>query len=653
LRIALVAREVYPYVGGGIAPIVAAAARTLSDVADVTIVTSSAHREAHEQRDWEDRLRWVFVDEPDAEELGGWFNYMHAWSARVDAALRDVYPDGGPDLIEFCDYLAEGFVTIQAKHTCDPWLADTLVAVRLHTTSEIVSVLDGSLPDDFATASIFEAERYCLRRADRLLWSGGDVLDTYQRFYGADALAPATKLPDAFLVEDDPGDAVLGGVPSDMDTLQLLYIGRMERRKGVQNLLRAMADLPRDDVHLTLLGGDTDTGALGSSLRDQLELMAAGDPRINFFENVPRAEVSRWLENAHAVVVPSLWECWPNTAREAMMHNRPLLATPVGGLVEMVQPGVTGWLTRDTSAAAITAAIQRLAADPEEVAEVIRSEAPRERWRELTDPAALITGYQELVAGRAPQPARRRRRQPPLVSVIVPYFQLEDCVEETVRSALAQTHSRLEVLLVNDGSLRAQDAVVFELADQDPRIRLLTHANSGLGPARNFGVRCSLGEYVLPLDADDAIDPRFIERCVDPLERDPELAYVASWTLYCDEHLQPRDDGGGYNPYGNWSRLIERNNVGGTCTALIRRTVFDDGFYYSPDLTSYEDWFLYREMHLAGLHGAVVPERLFHYRIRETSMFREIAAPRLERLVDEMRAHVREQEMQWAATGRP
>jgi glycogen synthase len=652
LRIALVAREVYPYVGGGIAPIVAAAAQHLSEIADVTIITSAAHREAHEQRDWESRVEWVFVEEPDAEDLGGWFNYMHAWSARVDAALRAVYPESGPDLIEFCDYLAEGFVTIQARHTRDPWLADTLVAVRLHTTSEIVSVLDGNLPDDFATASIFEAERYCLRRADRLLWSGGDVLETYRRFYGNDALAPDTLLPDAFLVEDDPGDAARGALPSSSEPLQLLYIGRMERRKGVQNLLRAMAALPRDDVQLTLLGGDTSTGALGSSLRDQLELMAAGDPRIGFFENVPRAEVTRWLENSHVVVVPSLWECWPNTAREALMHNRPLLASPVGGLVEMVQPGVTGWLTRGTSVEALTAEIQRLAADPEEVAGVIRSGAPRDHWRKLTDPQDLIARYREMIEGRPPQPPRRRRRQPPLVSVIVPYFELEAHVEETVRSALEQTHPRLEVVLVNDGSLRAQDTIVFELAEADPRVRLVTHANSGLGPARNFGVRCALGEYVLPLDADDTIDPPFIERCLEPLERDPGLAYVTTWTLYCDEDMRPQANGEGYTPYGNWSRLMERNNVAGTCSAVIRRSVFDQGFVYSPDLTSYEDWCLYRELHDAGHHGAVVPERLFRYRVRQGSMFREFGAPRLDRLVDEMRAHVREREVQWAAAGR-
>jgi hypothetical protein len=97
--------------------------------------------------------------------------------------------------------------------------------------------------------------------------------------------------------------------------------------------------------------------------------------------------------------------------------------------------------------------------------------------------------------------------------------------------------------------------------------------------------------------------------------------------------------------------LIDRHNVGGTCTALIRRSVFENGFTYSLDLTSYEDWFLYRELHHAGQLGAVVPEPLFQYRVRRASMMREIGQPKVERLVDEMRAHVRERDIEWIAGG--
>jgi hypothetical protein len=82
---------------------------------------------------------------------------------------------------------------------------------------------------------------------------------------------------------------------------------------------------------------------------------------------------------------------------------------------------------------------------------------------------------------------------------------------------------------------------------------------------------------------------------------------------------------------------------------VIRRSLFESGFAYSTDLTSYEDWLLYLDLHHAGHHGAVIPERLIRYRVREESMMRTVGAPRLARLFNELRAHRRELEISWTA----
>jgi glycogen synthase len=656
MRVALVAREFYPFIGGGIAPIVAAAARQLAGVAEVTVVTSARHRPEHERLlgQGDPRLppasvRMVFVEEPDGDDWGEFLSYMHAYSARVDRALRRAFPDGGPDIIEFCDYLGEGFVTTQARESRDPWLEGTRLCVRLHTTAYLCAVLDGQLPDDFASRAIFDAERYVLSRADTVLWPGGDVLGTYERVYGREALAPATKVPDAFL-DENYGVGVDHRMPADGDALRLLYLGRLERRKGVQNLVRAVTGLASPDVRLTLLGADTDTAPLGTSMYRQLELMAWGDYRIVFRGTVPRKDVGDYIRDHHVVVVPSLWECWPNTAREALMHNRPVLATPVGGLCEMVQPGRSGWLTRDRSPEAIRTAIAELAAHPGEVRRLIESGAPRKVFAELTDEAALVDSYRAL----ARVPKRQFRRAggaPPLVSIVIPYFKLDRYLRETLASAAAQTHPATEIVIVNDGSLRAEDRIVYELADQFGA-RVITQANSGLGAARNLGIAQSRGRYVLPLDADDLIAPEFVARCVHALEANEMLAYVTSWVAYIDPNGRPvSGEDGGYFPLGNWSELMERNNVAGTCAAVIRRSLFERGFAYSTDLTSYEDWLLYLELHHAGHHGGVIPERLIRYRVRGESMMRMVGVPRLARLYEELKAHRRELQISWTAPG--
>jgi glycogen synthase len=652
VRIALVSRELYPYIGGGIAPIVAAQARALSKMAEVVVVTSAMHAErdaelraAGDPRLLPEDVQVVFVQEPGPDGFGAFYSHMHAYSARVHRALRGHYGDRGPDLIEFPDYLAEGFVTIQASHTGAPWLRDTLVCVRLHTTAGIVSVLNGHVADDLETEATLEAERYCLRRADRVLWSGGDVLETYHRFYGADALAQPVKLADGFLADEihaDPGR--VGGPPAG-GPVRLLYVGRMERRKGVQNLLRAVTALARDDWRLTLLGGDTQTAPLQSSMRVQLELMAAADERITFADPVPRHDVARFVREHDLVVVPSLWECWPNSAREALALNRPVLGTPVGGLTEMVQER-SGWLARDTTVAALVEALAERLDDPDAITDLIAAGGPREVFEELTDPDLLLERYQQLLAEPRPRAVCAARRTP-LVSIVVPYYRLEEFIEPTLDSIAEQTYSNIETIVVNDGSFRDQDRVLERVARR-PRTTVLAQVNAGLGAARNFGISQARGEYVVPLDADDVVDPSFVSRCVDVLESDPELAYVGTWVVYMDgEGNDLVDDDGGYTPYGNWSTLIRRVNVAGVCTTLFRRAVFDAGFRYSHDLTSYEDWLLHRQLHDAGLFGAIIPERLFHYRIRERSMMRETGRPQLKLLLGEIRALHREGAVRW------
>jgi glycosyltransferase involved in cell wall biosynthesis len=639
-RVALCTRELHPFVGGGIAPIMRALADQLAESCEVTLFTTAAHRPLHEQLrpQFAPGVRLVFVEEP-PEGPGGFYTWLQAWSHRLYEAIKAAYPDGGPDLVEFGDYLGEGFVTLQAARTADPFLAATTVAVRLHTTAEMVAVLNGHCGTDVETQVIFDMERYCLANADTLLWPGGDVLATYERFYGTEQLAPARRrIPDAFLVEGKPAAAPTAGE----GPLRLLYLGRMERRKGVQDLVRALAATGADGWRLTLLGGDTPTGPLGTSMRTCLELMTEHDPRVTFADPVPRAAGGRVVAEHDAVVVPSRWECWPNVAREALYHGRPVIATPVGGLVEFVRPGQTGWLASGTGADALAKVLEPLVSDPASVRAYAGRPELRRVLGELSDPAMIRARYAELPR-RRPVPVRRGRR--PLVSVVVPYFRLDAHVRETLASVRAQTHPRIETIVVNDGSLREQDAFLFDLP-----VRVVTQRNRGLGAARNLGVAAARGRYVLPLDADDVLAPTFVERCLAALEAVDDLAYVGAWSRYVDEQGEPMPGADpGYAPLGNWARLCERTNAAGSATALIRRHLFDLGFAYDPDLVSYEDWSFYLRLRRAGHFGAIVPEALLSYRVRPASMLRSEGADHRERLAGEVAARVTEGAVRWTS----
>ena len=657
MRVAIVSREVYPLAPGGIGQFVTAAAQLLSRVAEVTILTRSLHRETYERlkADRDTRLpgrevRLEFVPDPSDEEAHAWYHVMHCYSARVFERLKQIYPEGGPDLIEFSDYLGEGFVTLQAAEALDPFLADTRICVRAHTSAEMCDVLDGFRQRDPVNHVLYEMERYCLARADRVVWQGGDILGTYQRFYGTSGIARPTciRYPYRGPVGNPRHDRGFTADPP----LRILYAGRLERRKGVHNLIRAATGLMRSDFRLTLLGGDTATAPLGSSMRDQLELAVADDARIELRQAGDRVAVSRAITEHHLVVIPSLWECWPYAALEAMHLNRPVLATPVGGMVELVRPGSSGWLGHDTDPVALEESLEAILDARGEVEDLVRHARPLARARALSQDQEILDGYRSLVG----EPSRRERgprrplSRPPLVSAIVPYYRAARYVMQAIESLFAQTYPRLEILLVNDGSFEEDDWVVAEIAARWP-VTVLTQMNQGLGAARNFGVSQSHGRYFFPLDCDNIAEPELIERCVELLEARSDLSYVTSWSRYIEEDGSPRAAPVlGYQPLGNHSRLVAEENVAGDGTAVIRRRIFDAGFRYSEELTSYEDWAFYRQLREAGHLGAVIPERLFRYRVRADSMQAQFAQPLRARLEAEMDALIRENQLSWTSS---
>jgi len=176
VRVVFVSREVYPLGGGGIGQFVSAAAELLSRIAEVTVLTTSVFEERYQQlrARGDDRLpgagvRFAFVREPAVEEAAGWYHLMQLYGHRILARLRELFPTGGPELIEFPDFLGEAFVTLQAAEAFDPFLTRTRICVRIHTTAEICEVLDGFLKRDLSSRALHEMERFSLAHADRLI----------------------------------------------------------------------------------------------------------------------------------------------------------------------------------------------------------------------------------------------------------------------------------------------------------------------------------------------------------------------------------------------------------------------------------------------------------------------------------------------------
>lgn len=99
----------------------------------------------------------------------------------------------------------------------------------------------------------------------------------------------------------------------------------------------------------------------------------------------------------------------------------------------------------------------------------------------------------------------------PLVSIIIPAYNVCEYIEKCILSAVRQTYSSIEIVVVDDGSLDDTSIIVDRLAAQDSRIISIHQNNSGVSAARNMGISKSKGEYLVFLDGDDYLAPDFVE----------------------------------------------------------------------------------------------------------------------------------------------
>lgn len=122
------------------------------------------------------------------------------------------------------------------------------------------------------------------------------------------------------------------------------------------------------------------------------------------------------------------------------------------------------------------------------------------------------------VAGR-PLVAWERRSLRPVLSVVMPVYNVEAFVRETLDTVLTQSLHNLEVIAVDDGSTDGSLAILREFERRDARVRVLTQPNSGQGIARNHGVEHAQGEFLAFIDSDDTVPPGAFEHMVETLRR--------------------------------------------------------------------------------------------------------------------------------------
>jgi glycosyltransferase involved in cell wall biosynthesis len=205
----------------------------------------------------------------------------------------------------------------------------------------------------------------------------------------------------------------------------------------------------------------------------------------------------------------------------------------------------------------------------------------------------------------------------PVISVIIPVYNAEATIRETIQSVLNQTFSDFELIVINDGS---QDSTLEIISNiPDPRIKVFSYPNSGPQKSRNRGIKKATGDYLAFLDADDLWTPDKLDAQFQALEAHPEAAVAYSWTNWVDEKGQFWRRGTYISASGDvQAKLLLIDFIGSGSNPLIRRQALEKVGNFDESLVGGQDWDMW--LRLAAYYPfAVVPKPQVLYRKSLTS----------------------------------
>jgi glycosyltransferase involved in cell wall biosynthesis len=200
------------------------------------------------------------------------------------------------------------------------------------------------------------------------------------------------------------------------------------------------------------------------------------------------------------------------------------------------------------------------------------------------------------------------------VSIIIPAFNAEKTIAQTLESLLAQTSRKWEAIVVDDGSTDRTASIAKEIAKRDKRIRIVRQPNRGQSAARNAGLARARYGWLLFLDSDDWIAPAYLERMTAALGADATLdavhclyARVASDETLVFEQYMP--------PTGDMFPTLARRATFPPHACVLRRSLLEVVGLFDTSLRASPDWDFFQRIARAGARFGAVREVLAFYRM--------------------------------------
>ncbi len=205
------------------------------------------------------------------------------------------------------------------------------------------------------------------------------------------------------------------------------------------------------------------------------------------------------------------------------------------------------------------------------------------------------------------------------VSIVIPCYNKELYISDAIESALAQTYKDIEIVVVNDCSGDNSAQIIKEYADKYEQINFINlDKNEGVVNARNLAIEKASGEYILPLDADDTIEPTYVEKAVKILEENKSIGVV-----YCKVKFFGDASGNLNCPEFSENYLLYSSCIS-SCSMFRKKDFIKCGGYRDYMKDGCEDWDLWLYFYENGYLFYRIPENLLNYRILKNDFTRTV-----------------------------
>lgn len=206
----------------------------------------------------------------------------------------------------------------------------------------------------------------------------------------------------------------------------------------------------------------------------------------------------------------------------------------------------------------------------------------------------------------------------PLVSVIMPAYNAEEYIAESIDSVVDQTYKNWELIIIDDGSTDNTKAIAKKRAEKDNRVQYLYQENGKQGKARNYGINKSKGEYIAFLDADDLWVKEKLEIQIQFLKKHPKIDLVFSKGYYLKDKKKTEFD---IEIRNEWTKddlpkFIEFNKIPILSVIVKRESLLEVSSFAESDQTQFgEDYLLWLMLLSKNNRFSSLSDRLFYYRV--------------------------------------